>query len=413
MARLVSSPTRSRRANGPIGKPQPPFIAVSMSSLVATPDSSSRMALFRYGNSSEFTMKPAWSLTSTGSLPQASANARASAMVSSLAVMGRTISTRAMTGAGLKKWMPQTRSGRPVSMASSTTGRVDVLVAMIVPSPQMRSSSLNRCRFGAMSSTMDSITRSQAASSPRSEVAVTRPRVAVRSSSESFPRSTCLPSDFSSPATMASAVACCRLRSTTSMPLRAAISAMPEPMMPEPTMPTRLMFMGGGYRWVQRRLQPAGGSPRVAAVMRDHPLFAAVYDRLTMPAEAAGLAERRRRLLSAARGRVLEVGAGTGHNLPHYQAGDVESVTLIEPDGAMRRHLAERLATCAVTLEVIPDTIEDARLDAGSFDTVVCTLVLCTVPDLDAAMARIRSLLRPDGRLLFLEHVRAPGGRGR
>jgi SAM-dependent methyltransferase len=151
----------------------------------------------------------------------------------------------------------------------------------------------------------------------------------------------------------------------------------------------------------------------LAIVMRDHPLFAAVYDRLTMPAEAAGLAERRRRLLSAARGRVLEVGAGTGHNLPHYPPGDVDSVTLIEPDGAMRRHLAEHLSSCAVPVEVIPDTIEDARLDQGSFDAVVCTLVLCTVPDLDAAMARIRSLLRPTGQLLFLEHVRAPGGRGR
>ena len=68
-------------------------------------------------------MNPAWSFTSTGVLPHASAKARASAMVSSLAVRGRTISTRAITGAGLKKWTPHTLSGRPVSMASSITGQ--------------------------------------------------------------------------------------------------------------------------------------------------------------------------------------------------------------------------------------------------------------------------------------------------
>ena len=92
-------------------------------------------------------MKPAWSFTTTGSLPQASAKAPAAATVSSEAVMGRTTSTRDMAGAGLKKWMPQTRSGRPVSMASSTTGRVEVLVAMIVRSAHTRSSSVKRCFF--------------------------------------------------------------------------------------------------------------------------------------------------------------------------------------------------------------------------------------------------------------------------
>ena len=98
--------------------------------------------------------------------------------VSSLTVNGRTISTRLITVAGLKKWTPHTLSGRPVSIASSMTGRVEVLVAMIVWSPQMRSISLNRCFFLARSSTMDSITRSHSARSPRSDVAVTRDNVA-------------------------------------------------------------------------------------------------------------------------------------------------------------------------------------------------------------------------------------------
>ena len=116
-------------------------------------------------------MKPAWSLTSTGSLPQALAKATAAATVASLAVIGRTTSTSAMAGAGLKKWMPHTRSGRPVAIAISTTGRVEVLVARIVSGLQMLSSSAKRSFLTARSSTTDSITRSTSTSSPRWVVA--------------------------------------------------------------------------------------------------------------------------------------------------------------------------------------------------------------------------------------------------
>ena len=149
--------------------------------------------------------------------------------------------------------------------------------------------------------------------------------------------------------------------------------------------------------------------------MRDHRIYAAVYDRMTAPAEAAGLAERRRALLAGARGRVLEVGGGTGHNLPHYTAAT--EVVVLEPDGAMRRHLAPRLDSCPVPARVVAAGIDDPGLEArgvpdGGFDTVVCTLVLCTVPDADAAAERIARLLAPGGRLLFLEHVRGPGARG-
>ncbi|HET6810057.1 MAG TPA: class I SAM-dependent methyltransferase [Acidimicrobiales bacterium] len=149
--------------------------------------------------------------------------------------------------------------------------------------------------------------------------------------------------------------------------------------------------------------------------MRDHRLYAAVYDRMTAPAEAAGLAERRRRLLAGATGRVLEVGGGTGHNLAHYTAAT--EVVVLEPDGAMRRHLENRLHTCPVPVRVVAAGIEDPGLGDlgvadGAFDTVVCTLVLCTVPDEDAAAGRIARLLAPDGRVLFLEHVLGPGARG-
>ncbi|MHB1446112.1 MAG: class I SAM-dependent methyltransferase [Acidimicrobiales bacterium] len=142
----------------------------------------------------------------------------------------------------------------------------------------------------------------------------------------------------------------------------------------------------------------------------EHPLYAAAYDRLLASAEAAGLAERRADLLADATGRVLEVGGGTGHNLKWYSAAG--AVVVLEPDGAMCRRLEPRLADCPVPATLIPAGIEEADLQDGSFDTVVCTLVLCTVPDLDKAVARIRRLLAPGGRLLFLEHTAAPGGWG-
>ena len=142
-----------------------------------------------------------------------------------------------------------------------------------------------------------------------------------------------------------------------------------------------------------------------------HPVHAALYDPLMGLADRAGLAERRRRLISEATGRVLEVGAGTGLNLRHYR--NVESVTVTEPDAAMHKRLLARVADAAVPIEVHELPIESTGLPDASFDTVVCTLVLCTVIDQTVALREIRRLLAPDGRLLFLEHVRSPGLRGR
>src|SRR5207237_1014884 len=140
----------------------------------------------------------------------------------------------------------------------------------------------------------------------------------------------------------------------------------------------------------------------------DHRIYAAVYDRLNRPVEEAGLRQRRRRLLAGATGRVLEVGGGTGANLPHYVNAD--SVTILEPDGAMRRRLLAHVDSEGV--EVHPVGVEAADFPPASFNTVVCTLVLCSVPDLVGSLRRMREWLVPDGRLLFLEHVRAAGTRG-
>jgi SAM-dependent methyltransferase len=142
-----------------------------------------------------------------------------------------------------------------------------------------------------------------------------------------------------------------------------------------------------------------------------HPVHAFLYDPVMSLVDRAGMADRRRRLVAEARGEVVEVGGGTGRNLPLYR--DVDRVVVLEPDGAMRRRLLGRVASAAVPVEVHETGIEDTILPDGFADTVVASLVLCTVPSAAAALASIRRLLKDDGKLLFLEHVRSPGWRGR
>ena len=116
---------------------------------------------------------------------------------------------------------------------------------------------------------------------------------------------------------------------------------------------------------------------------------------------------RRKRLLRGARGAVLEIGGGTGANLPYY--GDVGRVTVVEPDPYMCKRLLPKSRVARVPVEVSAAGAEVLPFPDGSFDTVVSTLVLCTVPDQGLALGEIRRVLRPDGRLLFIEHVRASG----
>ena len=135
-------------------------------------------------------------------------------------------------------------------------------------------------------------------------------------------------------------------------------------------------------------------------------LLAALYDRLVAPSERAGLAERRRRLLGGARGRVLEVGAGTGLNVEHYPR-EVRELVLAEPDHAMRRRLEQRVVRAGRPAVVVEAAAERLPFPDASFDTVVATLVLCSVDEPPRALDELRRVLRPGGSLLFLEHVRA------
>ncbi len=141
----------------------------------------------------------------------------------------------------------------------------------------------------------------------------------------------------------------------------------------------------------------------------EHPIFARFYDRLIAGTERAGLGEMRRELLASASGRVLELGAGTGQNLEHYTEAVTELV-MTEPDPHMARRLRERLAKdpgAAGNVSVVEASAEDLPFDDGSFDVVVATLVLCTVPDQARALAEARRVLVEGGRLLYIEHVRS------
>ncbi|MCA1677864.1 MAG: class I SAM-dependent methyltransferase [Actinobacteria bacterium] len=135
-------------------------------------------------------------------------------------------------------------------------------------------------------------------------------------------------------------------------------------------------------------------------------VFAALYDPLMAGTEKAGLADRRRRLLEHAHGRVLEIGGGTGANLPYY-GESVDEVVFVEPEEPMARRLERKLATGSLHAQVVRATAEALPFKDGSFDVVVSTLVLCTVADQKRALAEIHRVLKPSGRLLFLEHVRS------
>jgi ubiquinone/menaquinone biosynthesis C-methylase UbiE len=135
-------------------------------------------------------------------------------------------------------------------------------------------------------------------------------------------------------------------------------------------------------------------------------VFAAGYDRFMAGTEKAGLHDRRRALLENASGRVIEVGAGTGANLDLY--GDaVSELTLTEPEEPMAKRLEKKMAASGRPVSVVRAPAEQLPFPDDSFDTAVCTLVLCTVRDPQRSLAEIQRVLRPGGQFLFLEHVRS------
>ena len=142
-------------------------------------------------------------------------------------------------------------------------------------------------------------------------------------------------------------------------------------------------------------------------------LLAPLYDVLMRKTEAHCLGAWRKILLGEASGRVLEIGGGTGVNLEHYPDG-LEQVIVTEPDPGMKKQLDQKFQRLDKTeFETVDAKAEALPFNDSSFDTVVSTLVLCTVQDPRKSLSEIFRVLKPGGRLIFIEHVHAHDNPGR
>ena len=118
--------------------------------------------------------------------------------------------------------------------------------------------------------------------------------------------------------------------------------------------------------------------------------------------------KQRQKVVPLAEGKVLEVGMGSGLNLPFYDWGKVDMVWGLEPSEGMRRKAQKNLASCGGNVEWLGLPGESIPLDDNSADTVLLTYTLCTIPDWEQALSEMRRVLKPDGKLIFCEHGEAP-----
>ncbi|MEM8594055.1 MAG: class I SAM-dependent methyltransferase [Pseudomonadota bacterium] len=133
-----------------------------------------------------------------------------------------------------------------------------------------------------------------------------------------------------------------------------------------------------------------------------------MYAKLSFYTEKACLFRWRSELIKKASGDVLEIGPGTGLNLTHYQ--DIDSLYLLEPDKSMRQILTQQLAASDIDNRIAyveSGHCEHIPLESNSIDTVVATLVLCSVTDVECCLSEIHRVLKPNGSFVFLEHVGA------
>jgi ubiquinone/menaquinone biosynthesis C-methylase UbiE len=135
-------------------------------------------------------------------------------------------------------------------------------------------------------------------------------------------------------------------------------------------------------------------------------VFSEIYDRAMKSTEEAGMREMRREVLAEAKGRTIDIGAGTGVNLELFPS-EVGELVLAEPDPHMLKKLQAKLPGSGREASVVQAPAEKLPFEDDSFDTAIFTLVLCTVPNPTAALAEAARLLRPGGKLLFVEHVRS------
>lgn len=139
-----------------------------------------------------------------------------------------------------------------------------------------------------------------------------------------------------------------------------------------------------------------------------------LYDRHILPhlidfaCGMGAVMKARSQLVPQARGRVLEIGIGSGLNLGFYDPQRVEVVVGVDPSTEMQALARERAARCQVPVEMIALELGQIQAADASFDDIVCTFTLCTIPDAIAALREMRRVLKPGGRLLFCEHGLAP-----
>jgi ubiquinone/menaquinone biosynthesis C-methylase UbiE len=129
---------------------------------------------------------------------------------------------------------------------------------------------------------------------------------------------------------------------------------------------------------------------------------------INLTCASAPIAKQRQKVVPLARGRVLEVGMGSGLNLSFYNPADVELVYGLEPSEGMRRKAKPNLARSPVKVEWLDLPGEEVPLADESVDTVVLTFTLCTIPDFRRALGQMRRVLKRDGHLVFCEHGEAP-----
>jgi ubiquinone/menaquinone biosynthesis C-methylase UbiE len=132
-----------------------------------------------------------------------------------------------------------------------------------------------------------------------------------------------------------------------------------------------------------------------------------LYDLLAARGERQGIADRRTLLLADLEGDVVEIGSGPGASLPHYRRA--ARVVAVEPDESMAQRLPAKIADARVPVEIVSADAQALPFPDESFDAAVFAFVLCSVEDPQAALMEARRVLRPEGKLVLLEHVRGEG----
>jgi ubiquinone/menaquinone biosynthesis C-methylase UbiE len=141
----------------------------------------------------------------------------------------------------------------------------------------------------------------------------------------------------------------------------------------------------------------------------EHPVVAALYDAYMWPQELMGFRRQRRRMADEATGRVLELAAGTGLGFPFYTRA--QEVIAIDPDPAMLKRARRRVANAPCPVRLLQADAESLPFADAEFDTILIAFGLCTIPHPEDALREARRVLKPDGHLLFLQHVRSTGRR--